>query len=213
MFPCKNHFAARLAGRIACASICAPALALLFTAAPLQAQPPRFQLLKTYVRLPEMQPRASFTLLTDDQQITFIPPMDSMVQMREFGEVQFSFKDDRCVMKLRVSTNSPALASPGSWEQLRNDVQARYPDAEVSAPSIFHSSGKPGCVFKIEQPTALKTKLVTRLAFAPFQGGMLELSVSAAAPKFEAQQIYFNYFAGSVTVQKPDPTTLSLRTE
>ena len=203
----------RLAARIVRASICAPALAFLLTATPLAAQQPRFQLLKTYVRLPEMQPRASFTLLTDDQQITFIPPMDSTVQMREFGEVQFSFKDDRCMMRLRVSTNSPALASPGSWEQLRNDVQARYPDSEVSAPSMFHSSGQPGCVFTIQQPTALKTKLVTRLAFAPFRGGMLELSVSAAAPKFEAQQVYFNYFAGSVTVQKPDPTTLSLRTE
>jgi hypothetical protein len=213
MFPCKNNFTTRIAARIPRAPICALALVLLSAAAPLQAQQPRFQLLKTYVRLPEMQPQASFTLLTDEQQITFIPPRDSSVQMREIGEVQFNYKDDRCLMKLRLSTNCPTLASPDSWEQLRAEVQARYTDAEVSAPSMFHSSCQPGCVFTIQQPTPLNTKLVTRLAFAPFQGGMLELSVSAAAPKFEAQQAFFNYFAASVTVEKPDPSTLSLRTD
>lgn len=213
MFPCKNNFCTRIVARILRAPICALALVFLSAAAPLQAQPGKFQLLKTYVRIPEMQPQASFTLLTDDQQITFIPPRDSIVQIREIGAVQFSYKDDCCVMKLRLSTNNPASASPDSWEQLRGEVQARYPDAEVSAPAMFHSSCQPGCVFTIQQPTALGTKLITRLAFAPFQGGMLEVSVSAAAPKFEAQQVFFNCFAASLTVEKPDPTTLSLRTE
>lgn len=213
MFPCKNNFCTRIVARISRAPICALALVFLSAAAPLQAQPGKFQLLKTYVRIPEMQPQASFTLLTDDQQITFIPPRDSIVQIREIGAVQFSYKDDCCVMKLRLSTNNPASASPDSWEQLRGEVQARYPDAEVSAPAMFHSSCQPGCVFTIQQPTALGTKLITRLAFAPFQGGMLEVSVSAAAPKFEAQQVFFNCFAASLTVEKPDPTTLSLRTE
>ncbi len=213
MFPCKNNFPTRFAARIPRAPVCALVLAFLSAAAPLQAQQGKFQLLKTYVRMPEMQPQASFTLLTDDQQITFIPPRDSTVQMREIGEIQFTYKDDRCMMRLRLSTNNPALASPDSWEQLRAEVQARYPDAEVSAPAMFHSSCQPGCVFMIQQPTPLQTKLVTRLAFAPFQGGMLELSVSAAAPKFEAQQAFFNYFAASVTVEKPDPSTLSIRTD
>src|SRR5882724_2977821 len=188
MFPFKNHLTSRVVARIARMPVSALALVLLFSTAPLRAQQGRFQLLKTYVRIPEMQPQASYTLLTDDQQITFIPPRDSIVQMREFGEVQFTYKDDRCVMKLRISTNNPASASPGAWEQLRNELQARHPDAEVSAPAMFHSSCQPGCVFTIQQPTALGTKLITRLGFAPFPGGMLELSVSAAAPKFEAQQ-------------------------
>lgn len=209
MFHCKKHFATRFAYLPAFAL----AVALIFSATPTQAQQPRFQLLKTYVRLPEMQPQASYTLLTYDQQITFIPPRDSVVQMREYGEVQFSFKDDRCVMKLRLSTNSPASASPGGWDQLRNEVQARNPDAEVSAPAIFNSSCQPGCIFTIQQPTPLKTKLITRLAFAPFHGGMLEMSVSAASPKFEAQKVFFNCFTSSVTVQKPDPAALSLRTD
>jgi hypothetical protein len=213
MFRCKNKMAGRFVAWTLRAPVCALALVLLGSVAPLHAQQPRFQLLKTYVRLPEMRPQASFTLLTYDQQITFIPARESTVQMREFGEVQFSFKDDRCVMKLRITTNSPALASPGSWEQLRNDVQARYPDSVVSAPAIFNSSCKPGCVFKIEQPTPLKTKLLTRLAFVPLQDGMMEVSISAAAPKFEAQQVFFNYFANSITVERPDPTTLSMRTE
>ena len=213
MFPCKNSFTTRIAARIPRASVCALALVFLSAAAPLQAQQGKFQLLKTYVKIPEMQPQASFTLLTDDQQITFVPPRDSTVQMREIGEVQFTYKDDRCMMRLRLSTNNPALASPDSWEQLRAEVQARYTDAEVSAPSMFHSSCQPGCVFTIQQPTALGTKLITRLAFLPVRGGMLELSMSAAAPKFEAQQDFFNYFANSVTVEKPDPTTLSMRTD
>src|SRR5258708_27354548 len=185
MFPCKHHLTSRIAARIARVPVCALALALLFSTAPLLAQQGKFQLLKTYVRIPEMQPQASFTLLTEDHQITFIPPRDSTVQMREIGEVQFNYKDDRCMMRLRLSTNNPALASPDSWEQLRAEVQARYPDAEVSAPMMFHFSCQAGCAFKIEQPTALKTKLITRLGFAPFQGGMLELSVSAAGPDVE----------------------------
>jgi hypothetical protein len=213
MFPCKNNFTTRIAARIPRVSIYALALVILGSVAPLRAQQPRFQLLKTYVRLPEMQPQASFTLLTDDQQITFIPPRDSVVQIREIGVVQFSYKDDRCVMKLRLSTNNPALASPDSWEQLRGEVQARYPDAEVSAPAMFHAGCQPGCVFMIQQPTPLQTKLVTRLAFVPFQGGMLEMSVSAAAPKFEDQQPFFNCFVASVTVEKPDPSTLAIRTD
>jgi len=64
------------------------------------------------------------------------------------------------------------LASPGSWEQLRAEVQA-LPGPEVSAPAMFHSSCQPGCVFMIQQPTPLHTKLVTRLAFRAVQGGML----------------------------------------
>jgi hypothetical protein len=155
MFPCKNNFTTRIAARIPRAPICALALVFLSAAAPMQAQQGKFQLLKTYVRIPEMQPQASFTLLTDDQQITFIPPRDSVVQIREIGVVQFSYKDDRCVMKLRLSTNNPALASPDSWEQLRGEVQARYPTREVSAPAMFHSSCQPAASLRFSSPPLL----------------------------------------------------------
>ena len=55
------------------------------------------------------------------------------------------------------------------------------------------------------------TRFVARIPRAPVCALVLAF-LSAAAP-LQAQQAFFNYFAASVTVEKPDPATLSIRTD
>jgi hypothetical protein len=178
----------------------------------LSAQEERFELLKTYTKVPESPPAKSFTLLTDERQITFIPPQGSIVQLhREKREIWMSFADDRCLIKLQLSTNSPGMVSPDYCEQLRKLVQDRYPDAEVGPANFCYNSCSAGRSFDIQRPTASKMKLITRLAFVPFHDGMLEVSVSAADAKFHNAQFALTWLLNSLRVEKPNPDTLAPR--
>ena len=183
---------------------------LCFAARPGAAQG-RFELLKTYMKFPEMQPVASFTLVTDEHQITFLPPRDSTVQLRN-GEVEFTFKDDHCIFKLRLSTNSPALASPEAWDELRGRVAERFFGADISPATLLNTGGLPGCSFLINEKTAYNTKLKTQLACVPFQGGMLEFCLTSATDKgFDGEKMAFSRFVQSLRVERPDRRTLTLR--
>lgn len=175
----------------------------------LPAAEEKFQLLKTYTKMPDSPPAKSFTLLTDDRQITFIPPQDSLVQLhQEKKEVWISYPDDRCLIKLQLSTNNPGLTSPPFADQLRRLVQDRYPDAEVGPAAFCYNSCSPGRSFDIQRSTTFKTKLTTRLAFVPFKDGMLEVSLSASDVKFRAQQFALTCVLNSLLVEKPNPDTL-----
>jgi hypothetical protein len=176
------------------------------------AEDERFELIKTYTKVPESPPAKSFTLLTDEHQITFIPPQSSIVQLqREKREVWMSFADDRCLIKLQLSTNSPGLVAPDYCEQLRKLVQDRYPEAEVGPANFCYNSCSPGRSFDIQRPTASKMKLITRLAFVPFHGGMLEVSVSASDAKFHNAQFGLTWVLNSLRVEKPNPDSLAPR--
>ncbi len=171
----------------------------------------RFELLKTYMKFPEMQPQASFTLVNDEHQITFLPPRDSTVQLHN-GEVEFTFKDDHCIFKLRLSTNSPSLAGPDGWDELRGRVAERFFSADISPATLLNTSCLPGCSFLINEKTAYNTKLKTELAYVPFQGGMLEFTLTSATDKgFDAEKLAFNRFVQSLRVERPDRRTLTLR--
>ena len=183
---------------------------LCFAARPGAAQG-NFELLKTYLKFPEMQPQASFTLVTYEQQITFLAPRDSTVQLYN-GEVQFTFKDDHCIFKLRLSTNSPSLASSEGWDALRGRVVERFSGSDVGPATLLNTSCLPGCSFLINEKTAYNTKLKTQLAYVPFQGGMLEFSLTSATDKgFEGEKLAFNRFVQTLRVERPDRRTLTLR--
>lgn len=178
----------------------------------LPAQEERFELIKTYTKVPDSPPAKSFTLLTDKRQISFIPPQGSIVELhREKKEVWMSFPDDRCLIKLQLSTNNPSCVSPDSCEQLRQLVQNRYPTAEVGPANVCFNSCSPGRSFDIQRPTTLKMKFITRLAFVPFQDGMLEISLSTSEAKFNNSQFGLTWVLNSLRVEKPNPDTLTLR--
>ncbi len=190
-------------------SILVSCFCLLFS---LPAAADSFQLLETYTKVPEAPPAKSFTLLTDDHQITFIPPDAAFVELHwESREVAIRYQDERCLIKLRLSTNNPTLLSPDFSDHLRQLVQERYPGAAVGPAEVCHNSCSPGRYFDIQRPTALKTKLMTRLAFVPIKGGMLEVSLSASDAKFHVQQFAMSRLLNSFLVEKPDPNTLILR--
>lgn len=172
----------------------------------------RFQLFKSYTKIPDSPPAKSFTLLGYKHQITFMAPQDSVVQLeREKKEVWIGYQDDRCLIKVQLSTNSPSLASTASSDQLHQLVQARYPEAEVG-PAIFcYNSCSPGLFFDIQRPTAYKTKLITRIAFVPCQDGMLEVSLTASDAKFRSQLFALTGVLNSFLVEKPNPGSISLR--
>src|ERR1700692_2882267 len=87
-------------------------LPILCLAGSLLGADAKFQLLKTYVRLPEVPAIESYTLVTDTRQITFIPPADAILQPDpQKAEVRMSFKDDYCTPKLQLSAVSHAMAA------------------------------------------------------------------------------------------------------
>jgi hypothetical protein len=189
-------------------------IALLCLAGTLLAGEAKFQLFKTYVKLPEVPALESYTLVTDYHQITFIPPKDGILQTDpQKSEIQISFKDNHCTIKLQLSGISPSLAAPNSWEQLRAIVQSRYADGEVSPGAACYNSSAPGCSFNIQRTTVYKTKLVTFLAFVPFPGSMMEVSMSATPANAAAQQLTVQSLLNSFRFEKPNPATISFRKE
>ncbi len=165
-----------------------------------------FQLFKTYTPMPDCPPAKSFTLVTEDRQVTFIPPADSAVKMfYEKREVWVTYPDDRCLVKLAVSTNSPALVRSGYTNELHQLLEKRYPDADVGPATFCYNSCSPGYFFDIQQYTAYKTKLITRLAFVPVPDGMLEISVTSSEAKFRLQQFALYPLLSSLHVERPNP--------
>jgi hypothetical protein len=193
-------------------SFCALTFCSSLLLSPTAAADDTFQLLKTYTKMPEAPPVKSFALVTDHHQVTFVPPHDSIVRLdRDKEEVCISFQDDRCLIKLQLSTNSPSFVSPAYCEHLRKLVQARFPEAEVGPATVCYNSCSTGRSFDIQRFTVYKTKLITRLVFVPFRDGMLEISLSAADTKFNAQQFALSGMLNSLLVEKPNPDALSLR--
>ena len=171
-----------------------------------------FQLLKTYTPVPDCPPAKSLTLVTDDHQVTFIPPENSVVKpYYEKRELWITYPDDRCLLKLLVSTNNAELVRSGYTNELRKLLEQRYPAAEVAPAAVCHTGCSLGYSFDIQQYTAYKTKIITRLAFVPVPAGMLELSVTSSEAKFGLQQFALARLLSSLHAERPNPATLSVR--
>lgn len=184
---------------------------LLFLGLAVRAQD-TFQLLKTYTPVPDCPPAKSMTLVTDERQITFIPPENSIVKpYYEKQELWFTYPDDRCLLKLAVSTNSAELLKNGYTNELQKLVQKRYPDAEVGPATLCHCHHSIGLSFDIQQVTAYKTRMTTRLAFVPVPNGMLEVSLRSTEARFPSQQCALSRLLGWMRVERSNPATLSIR--
>lgn len=178
------------------------AIACLCGAGRLAGKEARFELLKTRITLPETPPTEAYTLKTDKNELTFIPPRGAWLSAdRKKREVRFGYRDERCLIVLRCGDVSPELVSPGSWAKLRNIVVERYPGAEVSEGSAcLNSCGARGCSFIIHQSTGYRNfKVMTHLSFIPIEGGTLEISMAATDEKFPAQQAAFRNFLNCLT--------------
>jgi hypothetical protein len=171
-----------------------------------------FQLLKTYTPVPDSPPARSMTLVTEDRQITFIPPENSIVKpYHEKQELWITYPDDRCLLKLAVSTNSAELLKSGYTNELRKLVQKRYPDAAVGEATLCHCHHSLGLSFDIQEFTAYKTKMTTRLAFVPVPNGMLEVSLRSTEARFPSQQCALSRLLGWMRVERSNPASLSVR--
>lgn len=171
-----------------------------------------FQLLKTYTPVPDSPPARSMTLVTDERQITFIPPEHSIVKpYYEKQELWITYPDDRCLLKLAVSTNSAELLRSGYTNELRKLIQKRYPDAEVGQATLCHCHNSLGLSFDIQELTAYKTRMTTRLAFVPVPNGMLEVSLRSTEARFPSQQCALSRLLGRLRVERSNPATLSIR--
>ena len=127
-------------------------------------------------------------------------------------EVKFKFRDDRCLITLRHSEVSPALASQAGWNKLREIIQERHPDAEVSEGcACLNSCGAGGCSFTIRRRTGFgDLMLITRLSFIPVEGGTVEVSMTANGNKFATEEFVFRNFLNCLRIEKSNPPKASL---
>jgi len=180
---------------------------------PAGAKEAKFELRKITVNLPEFPPTEAYTLETDDYELTFIPPHESQLRFNQANqEVKFKFRDDRCLITLRHSEVSPALASQAGWNKLREIIQERHPDAEVSEGcACLNSCGAGGCSFTIRRRTGFgDLMLITRLSFIPVEGGTVEVSMTANGSKFATEEFVFRNFLNCLRIEKSNPPKAGL---
>jgi hypothetical protein len=180
---------------------------LLAQAGPFSAEKGRFFLTHTKVEMAESVPIEALTLHTDEERFTFIPPLDAVINTDPVKkEVWMSFRDERCVIVIKPTELSPDMTSPAAWVQLRERVQSRFPESQVSpALPCCNSSAAGGCTFTLRRTTVYKTKLVTSLSFVPYADGVLEVSMTTSDARASTGQFTVNSLLNCLRVEKATP--------
>jgi hypothetical protein len=129
------------------------------------------------VAIPENGSVSSVIVRTAQSEVSLIPPSNWRLTIdTNTTTLTWQTRDFRTMLRLHLVPGPTGVASVNK-EALRRRVRVDFPDAEIMDESECFTANLSGTGFELEQR---KTQFpsVTRLAFVPYDGGMLELQVT-----------------------------------
>ncbi len=162
----------------------------------------RFRLSTRAVAIPENGTIMGDVVATARHEFSFISPAGWQRQVdRQKKTIQFTHAGLRASLELSISFERKVSAgSKLRYEDVRGEVIALSPAAEVVEEFPCYTSGEEGLAVDFVE-TKLKTfRFTTRLAMIPYPGGTLRLRLSSPSESFADLHGTWSHFVNSLTV-------------
>jgi hypothetical protein len=88
-------------------------------------------------------------------------------------------------MVVRVRPKLEVVDGQTIEEAIRKLVLQRFPEGEIVREFAGHTGNGQGTTFELERRFAADLQLTTRVTLVPFEGGIIELELTAASAQFE----------------------------
>lgn len=157
--------------------------AVLAISAPVQGAE-GFKMLPQPLHIPERGEVTSYVILTVSNRFSFLPPPAWNVS-ESAAEMSVTCVPDDYGAKIsfKIVPGIPKSIQDLQADAFRSEVAARYPEARVVSEFLCYTSGKPGLAFDLERSFEKRPPMTTRLAFVPFEGGMVEFELTTETRK------------------------------
>ncbi len=151
------------------------------------------------VSIPENGTVSSLIVRTAQAEVSFVPPpLWKLAIDTNSSTLTWQTPDFRSMLRLRFAPGQGGSASL-KQEAVRERVRADFPDAVIKDEAECFTATHPGRGFELEQRKA-KFPSVTRLAFVPYEGGLLELQMACPLEHSEQTRHRFTGVMNSLRI-------------
>jgi hypothetical protein len=158
------------------------------------------------VLIPERGEVTGYVLVLGTNRFSFLPPPKWQVTY-EAAEHRAVLRpqDLQASMTFKITlTNSPG-AKPPDKEALRQRALEASPEGRIIREMPCHTYGLSGFSFDLERVAGNRTRLLTRQAYVPCPGGLLEFTLTTPAEKFAKFRPIFSNLMTSFEMDLPGP--------
>jgi hypothetical protein len=143
--------------------------------------------------------------MENGKKFSFIPPNRWSVKVDGAKKtIHLVPQDLKAGLTLRI-VPEPAEAVPElNPEALRERILEKYPGAILTHEFACAAGGRSGLAFELERVVQGDTRAAGRIAFVPYEGGMLELELVTPAGKLDDYHIRFSRMLSSFRIE-PTP--------
>lgn len=140
--------------------------------------------------IPERGTVTSCVILLGTNRFSFLPPPDWRVHCDDSTKsVALTSRDLGVGIHFKFVSDRFQTDQPLQPETLRTQVLQRFSGGKIANEFACFTSGREGLAFDVEYTGAKKVRMLTRLAFIPFPGGLVEFNLTATEKQFESNQL------------------------
>lgn len=173
---------------------------LLLVLAPVQAAD-GYSLDTESVNIPERGEVTGYVLRVEDKEFRFIPPNKWSVRYDPAKKTVTLLPPDlEAGLSVTIATEPDESGGNLKPEQLRELILTRYPGARITAEFRCYAAGRAGLAFEFERMLEKETKAAFRIAFVPFEGGVIEFELKTTGSKLPAYHHTFGNLLNSFRI-------------
>jgi len=175
---------------------------LLIVLAPGQAAEGDDALSTESVDIPERGEVIGYVLRVEEREFRFIPPAKWSVKYDPVKKTATLVPPDLGAgLSFTIAARPDGSGGDLKPEQLRDLILTRYPESQITAEFKCYLAGKDGLAFDFEQVVEKETKAAFRVAFVPFDGGVIEFELKTTGSKLSAYHHAFGNLLNSFHVE------------
>lgn len=159
-----------------------------------------FEVSKGVVVIPERGNVETIVLLTENRQFSFIPPYSYTSSVKtNLSQITFVSPQGNIAISVQITTSSPGSLPEESV--LRDRMSALYPGCKfVQASGVYFWQGS-GRSVDVSRVLPSKSRLMTRVAFLPFDEGTVEVTLTSDEASFPKQRSFFAAILSSFKIE------------
>lgn len=152
--------------------------------------------------IPERGTVTSCVILLGSNRFSFLPPADWRVHCDDSTKlVTLTSRDLGVGLHFKFVSDRFQTGQPLQVEMLRTQVLQRFSNGKIANEFACFTSGREGLAFDVEYTGAKKIKMLTRLAFIPFPGGLVEFNLTGTEKQFESNHLAFGNLLTSFRIE------------
>jgi hypothetical protein len=156
------------------------------------------------VNIPERGEVTIYVLRIEGKEFRFIPPNKWSVRFDPPKKTVTLLPPDlNAGLSIAIVTEPDESEKSLKPEPLRELILTRYPESKITAEFSCHAAGKAGLAFEFERMLEKETKAAFRIAFVPFDGGVIEFELRTTGSKLPDYHHIFGNVLNSFRIGPP----------